>query len=113
MNLLGISKGAPNVFEISLPKLLSEESFINHRRRVTNFVADFMCGMREPKPYQPIHSSVYKPISTNRREQFVVSSSLRSPSEESTETDLNGSEFGLSLEVFIEVMKSTLLECRL
>ncbi|KAL5112178.1 C-terminal-binding protein 1 [Taenia crassiceps] len=84
----GISEAASNVFEICLPKLLSEESFINHRRRVTNFVADFMCAMRGPSPYQPIHS-LHKPISANRQDQ-CVSSNLRSLSEESTEIDLNG-----------------------
>ncbi|KAL5960870.1 C-terminal-binding protein 1 [Taenia solium] len=89
LDVTDISKGTSNVFEISLPKLLSEESFINHRRRVAHFVADFMCGMKESSPHQPIHSSVHKSISTNRREQ-LVSSNSRSPLEESTEIDLNG-----------------------
>nr|CDS15753.1 Zinc finger C2CH type [Echinococcus granulosus] len=84
----GGSKGMPNVFAISLPKLLSEESFISHRRRVANFVTGFLCGMGEPRLTQSIHSSVHKPISSNRREQFVVSDSS-SPAEQNTEIDLN------------------------
>ena len=102
--LLGNQNSISNVLEIDISQFLSEDSLLNHRQTVENFVSNYLQGIKEPSFYEITNSLFHKSFSTEQPLQLNSgSSSAAQSAERDSDTLLPYGMFNLLSEALIEI----------